>query len=101
MADYFGLAITTAGELVHCDLSAYPHVVAWLDRLKARPSYAEVYAAFNGFAASTRAATSSASPLQAQRSKPASSAPSPQPQPPRDSPRRASSDLAPSVGLHL
>ena len=54
LADYFGLAITTAGELVHCDLSAYPHVVAWLDRLKARPSYAEVYAAFNGFAASTK-----------------------------------------------
>ncbi len=54
LADYFGLAITTAGELVHCDLGAYPHVVAWLDRLKARPSYAEVYAAFNGFAASTK-----------------------------------------------
>jgi glutathione S-transferase len=54
IADYFGLAITTAGELLHCDFSAYPNVVAWLQRLKVRPSYAEVYAAFLGFAASTK-----------------------------------------------
>lgn len=54
IADYFGLAIMTAGELLHCDFSAYPNVVAWLQRLKVRPSYAEVYAAFLGFAASTK-----------------------------------------------
>lgn len=54
IADYFGLAITTAGELVDCDFAAYPNVVAWLARLKVRPSYAEVYAAFIGFAASLK-----------------------------------------------
>ena len=43
IADYFGAAIVTAGELVHCDLSAYPNVKRWLDTMKKRPSYAKVY----------------------------------------------------------
>ncbi len=37
-----------------CDFAAYPNVVAWLARLNVRPSYAEVYAAFVGFAASLK-----------------------------------------------
>ena len=54
VADYFGAAITTAGELVHCDLSAYPNVKRWLDNFKAGPNYAKVYETFNGFVASTK-----------------------------------------------
>jgi len=54
VADYFGAAITTAGELVHCDFSAYPNIKRWLDTFKAGPNYAKVYETFNGFCASTK-----------------------------------------------
>jgi glutathione S-transferase len=54
IADYFGAAIVTAGELVHCNLSAYPNVERWLANVKKRPSYAKVYETFNGFVASTK-----------------------------------------------
>jgi glutathione S-transferase len=54
IADYFGAAITTAGELVHCDFSAYPNIKRWLDTFKAGPNYAKVYETFNGFVASTK-----------------------------------------------
>ena len=56
IADYFGAAIVTAGELIHCDYSKYPNIVRWLDGIKKRPSYATVYETFNGFVASTKAA---------------------------------------------
>jgi glutathione S-transferase len=54
IADYFGAGITTVGELIHCDFSAYPNVARWLGAMKQRPSYAKVYAAFNGFVQSTK-----------------------------------------------
>jgi glutathione S-transferase len=54
IADYFGAALVTAGELVHCNLSAYPNVERWLGNIKKRPSYAKVYETFNGFCASTK-----------------------------------------------
>src|SRR5712671_7682641 len=54
VADYFGAAITTAGELIHCDLSTYPNIKRWLDNFKAGPNYAKVYETFNGFCASTK-----------------------------------------------
>ena len=62
VADYFGAAgteegtswLVTAGELVHCNLSAYPNVERWLANVKKRPSYAKVYETFNSFCASTR-----------------------------------------------
>jgi glutathione S-transferase len=54
VADYFGAAITTAGELVHCDFSAYPNIKRWLDTFKAGPNYAKVYETFTGFCASTK-----------------------------------------------
>jgi glutathione S-transferase len=54
IADYFGAGITIAGELIHCDFGAYPNVARWLGAMKQRPSYAKVYAAFNGFVASTK-----------------------------------------------
>ena len=54
IADYFGIALTTAGELIHCDLSAFPNVQRWIGNMKARPSYAKVYEAFNGMVQSTK-----------------------------------------------
>lgn len=54
IADYFGTALITAGELIHCDYGAYPNVCRWLGNMKKRPSYAKVYEVFNGFVASTK-----------------------------------------------
>jgi glutathione S-transferase len=54
IADYFGAALVTVGELVHCDLSAYPNIQRWLGNMKKRPSYDPVYEVFNGFCASTK-----------------------------------------------
>jgi glutathione S-transferase len=54
IADYFGAALVTAGELVHCNLSAYPNIERWLGNMKKRPSYGTVYETFNGFCASTK-----------------------------------------------
>jgi glutathione S-transferase len=54
IADYFGVALVTAGELIHCDFAPSANVARWIAAMKARPSYATVYAAFNGFVASTK-----------------------------------------------
>ena len=54
IADYFGLGLTTIGEWIHCDLSAFPNVARWLDTMKSRPSYAKINEVFNGFAASNK-----------------------------------------------
>ncbi|HUZ75293.1 MAG TPA: glutathione S-transferase family protein [Stellaceae bacterium] len=54
IADFFGLGLVTAGELVHCDLSPYANVTRWIAAMKSRPSYAGAYEVFNGFAASTK-----------------------------------------------
>jgi glutathione S-transferase len=55
IADYFGLSLVTAGELVHCDFAPYRNVTRWIGAMKARPSYGEVYKVFNGFCESTKA----------------------------------------------
>jgi len=54
IADYFGFALVTIGELIHCDFAGYANVARWIAAMKARPSYAAVYAGFNGFVASTK-----------------------------------------------
>lgn len=54
VADYFGTALVTAGELIHCEYGAYPNVCRWLGNMKKTPSYAKVYEVFNGFVASTK-----------------------------------------------
>ena len=54
IADFFGLSLVTAGELVHCDLGSHRNLTRWIDTMKARPSYAEIYQVFNGFCASTK-----------------------------------------------
>jgi glutathione S-transferase len=55
IADYFGSALTIAGELIHCDFKAYPNVTRWLGNMKKLPSYPKVYEVFNGFVESTKA----------------------------------------------
>ena len=54
IADYFGTALTTVGELVHCDFKPYPNVARWLGTMKQRPAYAKVYDVFNGFVQSVK-----------------------------------------------
>ena len=47
--DYFGGSLVTMGEMVGFDLSPYPNVERWLDRLRSRPSWPEANAAFYGW----------------------------------------------------
>lgn len=44
IADYFGAAFLTLGEVVGCDFAAYPNVQRWLGRMKALKSWREVNA---------------------------------------------------------
>jgi glutathione S-transferase len=50
IADYYGASFVHLAELIGSDMTAYPNVKAWLDRMKARPTWEKVYAAINGFA---------------------------------------------------
>ena len=50
VADYFGLAILQVGEVIRCNLKAYPNIARWLDLMKSRPAYAKTYEAVHGFA---------------------------------------------------
>ena len=50
IADYYGASFVHLAEVVGSDLAAYPHVKAWLGRMKQRPTWDTVYAAINGFA---------------------------------------------------
>jgi glutathione S-transferase len=54
IADYFGGAMVTMGEMVGFDLSAYPNVERWLDALRARPGWPEANAAFYGWRSAVR-----------------------------------------------
>jgi len=54
IADYFGFAIMQVGELIRCDFSAYPNVKRWLETMKKRPSYPQVYEVIKGFADSLK-----------------------------------------------
>ena len=55
IADYFGGALVTIGEMVGFDFAPYPNVRRWLDGLAARPSWAEANAAFYGWRSAVRA----------------------------------------------
>ncbi|MFC0384290.1 glutathione S-transferase family protein [Muricoccus vinaceus] len=60
IADYLGFAYVTLGEYVDFDLSPYPRVVAWVQRMKARGGYAPSYAGFRGYVQAARAAPAEA-----------------------------------------
>lgn len=58
LADYLGLSFVLLGDLADYDFTPYPNIVAWIGRMRARPSYVPTYAAFETMAAFLR-------PLQA------------------------------------
>ena len=54
IADYLGAAYIGLSQAVAFDLTPWPNVAAWMARMRARPVWDEVHAAFYGFAASRR-----------------------------------------------
>ena len=50
IADYYGASFVHLAEVIGSDLSAYPNVKRWLDRMKGRSTWQKVYEAINGFA---------------------------------------------------
>jgi glutathione S-transferase len=60
LADYLGATKLSLGILVGFDFSPWPRVAAWLERMRARPSWAEVHAAFHGLIAARRDAAAAA-----------------------------------------
>ena len=54
IADYFGAAIVTIGELVGSDFSAYPNIKRWLHNMKKLKSWNQVNEVFNGFVAANK-----------------------------------------------
>jgi glutathione S-transferase len=54
IADYFGVCLVTAGELIHCGFEGYPNVRRWVERMKELGSWAKVNEVLYGFAASLR-----------------------------------------------
>ena len=54
IADYFGSGLVSIGELIGCDLAAYPNVKRWLDNMRKLKSWDQVNEAFNGYAASNK-----------------------------------------------
>jgi len=52
IADFFGASLVTLGECIGIDLSGYANIMRWLAAMKARPSWNETYAMFDGFKAS-------------------------------------------------
>jgi glutathione S-transferase len=48
IADYFGAGLVTLGEVIRCDMSAYPNVQRWLDNMKKQPNWPKVNEAFYG-----------------------------------------------------
>lgn len=60
LADYLGATKLALGILIRFDFSPWPRVAAWLERMKARPSWAETHAAFYGLIAARRDAAAEA-----------------------------------------
>jgi glutathione S-transferase len=54
IADYFGAAVVSIGELIGCDVSAYPNIKRWLDNMKKLKSWGQVNEVFNGFVAANK-----------------------------------------------
>ena len=52
IADYFGVCLLTAGELVGCTFEGYPNVQRWIRTMKQLPSWGKVNEVLYGFAQS-------------------------------------------------
>ena len=49
IADYFGASLTTLGEVIRCDFSAYPNVERWLNNMRKLSTWKNVNEAMAGF----------------------------------------------------
>lgn len=54
LADYLGVSYVMLGEIAGYDFSPYPNIVAWLERLQARPHFETSFAGFRGLVAFLR-----------------------------------------------
>lgn len=54
IADYFGAALMTLGELIGNDFSGYANIENWLKSIKSMPSWSAVNEVHNGYAASMK-----------------------------------------------
>jgi glutathione S-transferase len=54
IADYFGACLVTIGELVGCDLDAYPNVQRWLGNMRKLKNWDRVNEVFTGVAAGNK-----------------------------------------------
>jgi glutathione S-transferase len=54
IADYFGAALVSVGEIIRCDLSAYPNVQRWMNTIKKLPNWPKVNEAFYALADSVK-----------------------------------------------
>jgi glutathione S-transferase len=54
VADYLGAEMIGLGDLIRCNLSAYPNVERWMRNMKALKSWAKVNEVFYGFAGSLK-----------------------------------------------
>ncbi len=54
IADYFGVALLSLGEIIRCDFSTYPNVARWLGNMKQLKSWPEVNEVLYGFAESVK-----------------------------------------------
>ena len=54
IADYFGSGIISLGDAISVNLSGFTNIKKWMDGLRRRPSWKEVYEIFDGYCASLR-----------------------------------------------
>jgi glutathione S-transferase len=54
IADYFGAALVSMGELIGCDFADYPNVRRWLGKVKELESWNKVNDVFHGFVAANK-----------------------------------------------
>ena len=50
IADYFGVAFMTLGEIIRIDFSAYPNIHRWIGNMKQLEHWGEINEALYGFA---------------------------------------------------
>jgi glutathione S-transferase len=54
IADYFGVALVTMGDIIGCDLDGYPNIRRWIGNMKELKSWNEVNQVFSGFTAGSK-----------------------------------------------
>ncbi len=54
IADYFGVCLITAGELIGCTFDEFPNVARWVSKMKALPSWGRINEVMYGFAGSLK-----------------------------------------------